>query len=76
MARHQIVQVGSSAALLLPEELLAQLQMYIGDQVDVSIIDHTLILRSLEDVERQQQLESVIDHIFARRKSAYQQLAQ
>lgn len=76
MARHQIVQVGSSAALLLSQELLARLQMHIGDEVDVSVIDHTLILRSLEDVERQQQLESVIDQIFACRKSAYQQLAQ
>lgn len=76
MARHQIVTLGQSAALLLPQELLAQINVRIGDEIDISIIDHTLMLRSLEEAQRQQQLETISEQVFTRRKSAYQRLAQ
>jgi len=76
MARHRIVTLGQSAALLLPQELLAQINVRIGDEIEVSIIDHTLILRSLEEAQRQQHLETIIDQVLTRRKSAYQRLAQ
>lgn len=76
MGHHQIVKVGESAALLLSHDLLAQLNIHIGDNVDVAVIDHTLVLRSLVEAERQQQLDTVIDTVFTRRQSAYQQLAQ
>lgn len=76
MARHQLVTLGQSAALLLPQELLAQINVRLGDEIEVSVIDQTLILRSLEEAQRQQHLETIIDQVLTRRKSAYQRLAQ
>jgi antitoxin component of MazEF toxin-antitoxin module len=76
MSRHQIVTVGHSAAVLLPEDILNRIDVHIGDEVDVSIVGHTLMVRSLDEVERHQQLETVLEDVFERRKSAYQQLAE
>ena len=76
MAHQAIVNVGESAAVLLPQEFLEQMNVHIGDEVDLSMMDHVLILRSLEEVRRQQQLDMVTKEVFTRRKSAYQRLAQ
>jgi len=61
--------------LLLPKELLDTLGVDEGDEIDVSVVDRTLVLRSLEEAERARKIEDATKSVFDRRKSAYEELA-
>jgi antitoxin component of MazEF toxin-antitoxin module len=76
MSRERITAIGESAALLLPKEVLDKLGIAIGDEVEVSLIDRTLMLQPLDEADRAQQLEAITQTVFARRQRAYTQLAQ
>ena len=75
MSRKRIDTSKDSAAILLPQEVLDQLGINAGDEVDLSVVDGTLILRPLDEVERARKIEKATDTVFERRKSAYEQLA-
>jgi antitoxin component of MazEF toxin-antitoxin module len=76
MSRERITAVGETAALLLPKEVLDKLGIAIGDEVELSLIDRTLLLQPLDEAARGQQLAAITNRVFARRQSAYTQLAQ
>src|SRR6266508_3880689 len=76
MSRERITAVGETAALLLPKEVLDKLGIAIGDEVELSLIDRTLMLQPLDEAARGQQLAAITTIVFARRQSAYTQLAQ
>jgi antitoxin component of MazEF toxin-antitoxin module len=76
MSRERITAVGKSAALLLPKEVLDKLVITIGDEVELSLIDRTLMLQPLDEADRAQQLAAITKSVFARRQHAYTQLAQ
>lgn len=75
MSRKRIDTSKDSAAILLPQEVLDQLGINAGDEVDLSVVDGTLILRPLEEAERARKIEGATNTVFERRKSAYEQLA-
>ena len=75
MSRERITAVGESAALLLPKDVLDKLDIAIGDEVELSLIDRTLILQPLVEADRAQKLEAVTKTMFERRQSAYVRLA-
>ena len=76
MSRQRITAVGESAALLLPKDVLDQLGIAIGDEVELSLVDRTLILQPLDEADRARKLEAVTKTVFERRQSAYTRLAQ
>jgi antitoxin component of MazEF toxin-antitoxin module len=76
MSRERITAVGESAVLLLPKEVLDKLGIAIGDEVELSLIDRTLMLQPLDEANRTQQLAALTKAVFARRQRAYTQLAQ
>jgi len=76
MSRERITAVGETAALLLPKEVLDKLGIAIGDEVELSLIDRTLLLQPLDEAARGQQLAAITNRVFVRRQSAYTQLAQ
>jgi antitoxin component of MazEF toxin-antitoxin module len=76
MPRERITVVSESAALLLPKDILDKLGIAIGDEVELSLIDRTLIVQPLDEADRAQQLATVTQAVFARRQSAYARLAQ
>ena len=76
MSRERITAVGETAALLLSKDVLDKLGIAIGDEVELSLIDRTLMLQPLDEVARGQQLAAITTRVFARRQSAYTQLAQ
>jgi antitoxin component of MazEF toxin-antitoxin module len=76
MSRERITAVGEAAALLLPKEVLDKLGIAIGDEVELSLIDRTLLLQPLDEADRAQQLAAITTTVFARRQHAYTQLAQ
>jgi antitoxin component of MazEF toxin-antitoxin module len=75
MSRKRIDTSKDSAAILLPQEVLDQLGINAGDEVDLSVVDRTLILRPLEESERARKIEDATVAVFERRKSAYEELA-
>jgi antitoxin component of MazEF toxin-antitoxin module len=76
MSRERITAVGETAALLLPKEVLDKLGIAIGDEVELSLIDRTLVLQSLDEAARGQQLAAITNLVFTRRQNAYAQLVQ
>jgi antitoxin component of MazEF toxin-antitoxin module len=75
MSRKRIATSEDSASILLPQEVLDQLGINAGDEVDLSVVDRTLILRPLDEAERTQRIEDAITTVIERRHSAYEQLA-
>jgi antitoxin component of MazEF toxin-antitoxin module len=75
MSRKRITADGNSATLRLPQEILDELGVAIGDEVDISVVDRTLILRPLDEVARASAIEAATKATFERRQSAYEELA-
>lgn len=76
MSRERLTVVGESAALLLPKEILEKLGISIGDEVEVSLFDRTLLVQPLDEADRARQLATLTKSVFMRRQSAYIRLAQ
>lgn len=76
MSRNRITETGDSPALLLSPEIMEKLGIHVGDEVEVSIVDRTLTLRSLDEARRAQNIEAATKTVFDRRQSAYEELAQ
>ena len=75
MSRKRITVSENSGNLPLPQELLDAMGIGDGDEVDVSVVDRTVILRPLDDAEGARTIEDVTKSVFERRKSAYEELA-
>jgi antitoxin component of MazEF toxin-antitoxin module len=75
MSRQRITADGKSATLELPQEILDELGVAVGDEVDLSVVNGTLILRPSDEAERAQKVEAATKATFERRRSAYEELA-
>jgi antitoxin component of MazEF toxin-antitoxin module len=76
MSRKRIATSQDSAAILLPQEVLDEMGVHEGDEVDVSVSDRTLIMRPLADTERPGKIEEATKTVFERRRAAYKKLAE
>ena len=76
MSRSKVTMAENSAAILLPQELLNEMGIAVGDEIDVVLDGKTLVLRSLDEAERAKKLKQITDSVFERRASAYQKLAE
>jgi antitoxin component of MazEF toxin-antitoxin module len=74
VSRKRITASENPNTLLLPQELLDKLGVDDGDEIDVSVVDRTLVLRSLEEAERARKIEDATKSVFDRRKIAYEEL--
>ncbi len=75
MSRKRIMASEDSATLLLPQEILDAMGVNDGDEIDVSLTDRTLTLRSLDEAERARKIGTVTEAVFERRRAAYEELA-
>jgi antitoxin component of MazEF toxin-antitoxin module len=75
MSQHHITQIGNTAALLLPPDVLEQIGFHIGDTVEMSVFDGMLVVSSLQEIERKHKIREATRKVFTHRKSAYQRLA-
>ncbi len=75
MSRKRIATSQDSAAILLPQEVLDEMGVRKGDEVDVSVSDHTLIMRPL-NAERARKIEDATKAVFELRGAAYKKLAE
>lgn len=75
MSRKRISASEDSTELTLPQENPDMIGVNDGDEIDVSVVDRTLILRPLDEAERARKIEATTREVFARRRSAYEDLA-
>ena len=76
MSRKRIIASDDSAVILLPQEVLDQMGVSNGDEVELSVEEGAVILRPLDETARAQKLAESADAVFERRKSAYKRLAE
>lgn len=75
MSRKRIATSQDSTAILLPQEVLDEMGVREGDEVDVSVSDGTLLMRPLS-AKRARKLEDATKAVFERRSDAYKKLAE
>jgi antitoxin component of MazEF toxin-antitoxin module len=73
--RGKVTAVGGSAAIILPRDLLESLGLEIGQEVDLSVMGRTLIIRSAQEAERPKVLHPAADRVFERRRGLLTRLA-
>lgn len=66
--RKKLTALGDSAAILLTQDLLEMLGLEIGQEVELSVVDRTLVIRSVQESERAEVLRSAADQVFERRR--------
>jgi putative addiction module antidote len=75
MLTKKITAVGNSAAVLLSKDLLAILDVKVGDEVEVKVVDDALVLRSIKQQERSEQFNLSAKRVLEKRRSALARLA-
>lgn len=75
MSRKKITTSGNSAALLLSRELLAQMGIDIGDEVEISLMERTLVVRPTKELERDKKVKAAIEDVFSSHRGLLQDLA-
>lgn len=76
MARQKITMIDDSPALLLSPELLEAIGISVGDEVEINVEDRALIIRGLNENERQVKLDEMMKELMNRRRSTYERLAE
>ena len=74
--RRRISTTGNSAALVLSQDLLGLMGIAVGDEVDVSLVDRTLVVRSLTEAERSAKVQSAMNEVFRRDAGLLRRLAE
>ena len=74
--RKKITASGNSAALVVPREFLAQMGVKVGDEVELTMKDRTLVVRPVAQVARDEKVQAAADDVFRRRRSALKRLAE
>jgi antitoxin component of MazEF toxin-antitoxin module len=74
--RRRISTSGNSAAIVLSQDLLGLMGVAVGDEVDLSLIDRTLVIRPLTEAERAAKIQSAVDQVFSQRTELFRRLAE
>ena len=73
--RRRITTAGNSAALVLSQDVMGLMGVHVGDEVDVSLIDRTLVVRPVEEQDREARVTAAIDEVFRTRGALLRRLA-
>jgi len=72
----RIAGVDDAARFTLPQEAIEALGLQPGDEVDIEIVGHAVVVRSVADAARAGEFSKSFESILQRRRSAYDQLAE
>ena len=75
MSRKRIAAAEDSSTVVLPKEMLDMMGVKEGDEIDLSVVDRTLIVRPLDEAERAGKIDAATKAVLERRESAYEELA-
>ena len=74
--RRKISTTGNSAALVLSQDILGLMGIQVGDEVEVQLVDRTLIVRPVGENTRDAQVANAIERIVRRRAGLMERLAE
>ena len=74
--RRRITTTGNSAALVLSQDLLGLMGVGVGDEVDLALVDRTLVVRPIPEQERAMKVERATDDVFRRRAGLLRRLGE
>lgn len=72
----RITTIDEAANLALPQEAVNALGVEPGSELDVEIVGHAVVVRSIEEAQRSGEFAKAFETILARRRKAYEQLAE
>lgn len=72
----KITKVGNEFMLPLPAEILQEIGVAEGEEINVSVESKTLVARSLSRVELEKKVDEIVLDLLEKRRSAYQTLAE
>ena len=75
MNGEHVMTLDNPAGLLLTPELLQKIGVSTGDQIQISVNEHSLTVRPLTEAERARKIAAATRDIFDRRREAYLELA-
>lgn len=75
MSRERITTSGDNATVRLSAEILASLGLAVGDEVEILLVERTVVVRPLNEVERSERIEAATKNVIERRQDAYEELA-
>ena len=64
LLRRKITTAGNSAALILSQDLLGLMGVAVGEEVELSLIDRTLVVRPVVEQEVETKIAAAIDGVF------------
>lgn len=76
MLRKKITTVGNSAALLLSQDLMRIMDVAVGDEVEVSFVDRTMVIRPVAEEKKRKKVNAAVDRVFKSRKRLLRRLAE
>jgi antitoxin component of MazEF toxin-antitoxin module len=74
--RRRITTTGNSAALVLSQDLLGLMGLSVGDEVELQLVDRTLLVRPIDEAGRAERVRAAMDSVLAGRKSVLRRLAE
>lgn len=75
MARETINRSGDEATLRVSGEILERLGLAVGDEVELLLVEHTLVVRPLNVGNHEERIAAATEEVIERRRTAYQELA-
>jgi len=74
--RKKLTALGDSAAIILTQDLPELLGLEIGQEVELSVVSRTLVIRPVQESERAELLRPAADQVFERRRGLLTKLAE
>ena len=72
----QVITVEESGAAFLPINVLEAIGVKAGDKIEVSISEHSIVVRSVAEAEREREIKASAKKIFERHHTAFERLAE
>ena len=76
MLRRKITTSGNSAALVLSQDLLGLMGVKVGDEVEISVVDRTLIVRPADVTARDARFAEALEYTLRTQHDVLARLAQ
>lgn len=76
MQRQQVTLFNDAPAVLLAPEVLEQLGIKIGDELEITVEDSSLVLRPLNTTDRKSRMDAAMRELLERRREVYERLAE
>ena len=76
MTNEQVMTLDNPAGLLLSPELLQKIGLHAGDQIAISVAEHTLTVRPLSEAELERRMDEIAESLLERRRGLYERLAE